>query len=138
MENKNLAKQAKDLLDHHIALVMDRADWNHAYGLIDMAEGLGLLSTSEARDYRSAADAKRTPRNAQSDFSDRMAVAEAHRKNGGCERMIYGDYFGNNIRCQTCLKDCDHTPVGKPSEKEIDSAKRAIDIFRNKESASNG
>ena len=59
MEVKNLSKEAKKLLDHHIALIMDRSDWNHAYGLIDMAEGLGLLTNAEARDYRAAADAMR-------------------------------------------------------------------------------
>ena len=59
MEVKNLSKEAKRLLDHHIALIMDRSDWNHAYGLIDMAEGLGLLTNAEARDYRAVADAMR-------------------------------------------------------------------------------
>ena len=59
MESKNLAKEAKALLDFHLPLIMDGADWNHAYGLIDMAEGLGLITNAEARDYRVAADAMR-------------------------------------------------------------------------------
>lgn len=138
MDGKNLANQAKELLDHHIALIMDRSDWNHAYGLIDMAEGLGLITSSEARDYKVAADSMRTPKTTPSDLSDRMAIAEANRKNGGCERMIFGDYFGNNVRCQTCLKDCDHAPVGKPSAEEIDSARRAIALFQENEGVSNG
>ena len=138
MENKALAKQAKDLLDHHIALIMDRADWNYSYGLIEMAEGLGLITSTEASDYKVAADAMIGKKTTPSEVLNRMAVTEALRKNGGCERMIFGDYFGNNIRCQTCFKDCDYIPIEAPSEKEIDSAKRAIDLFRNKTGTSNG
>ena len=59
MENNNLAKKAKELLGHHLPLIMDRNDWHHAHGLIDMAEGLGLISNAEARGYRVAADAMR-------------------------------------------------------------------------------
>lgn len=59
MENNNLAKQAKELLEHHLPLIMDLTDWHHAHGLIDMAEGLGLITSAEARDYRVAADAMR-------------------------------------------------------------------------------
>lgn len=73
-----------------------------------------------------------------SDFFETMAVTEAHRKNSMCERMSYGDYFGNTVRCQTCRKECAYVPVGKPSEEEIDSAKRAINAFRNKGNASRG
>ena len=59
LEKLSFKSKAKSLLDHHIALIMDRYDWNHAYGLIDMAEGLGLLTSAEARDYKVAADAMR-------------------------------------------------------------------------------
>lgn len=79
-----------------------------------------------------------TSRKEQSDFFDRMAIAEAHRKNSGCQRMVYGDYFGNTVRCQTCLKDCSYAPVGRPSEEEINSAKCAINRFRGLENQEEG
>ena len=59
MENSNLVKRAKELLEHHLPLIMDKNDWHYAHGLIDMVEGLGLLTKAEARDYRVAADAMR-------------------------------------------------------------------------------
>lgn len=64
------------------------------------------------------------------DFFDRMAIAEAHRKNSKCEKMVYGDYFGNDVRCRTCLKDCAYVPVGAPSPEEIAEAKDAIQKFK--------
>lgn len=64
------------------------------------------------------------------DVLERMAIMEAHRKNSKCERMIFGDYVGNVIRCQTCLKDCDYWPTSKPTDEEVQEARNAIIRFR--------
>lgn len=56
MENKKLVKQAKDTIELALVLLKDNGDWNHVYGLIDMAESLELLTKSEASDYKVAAD----------------------------------------------------------------------------------
>lgn len=62
-----LKKKVKQTLDFHLALISDRGDQHHAYGLIDMAVALELLSDEEAREYRSAADSMRKEREKRED-----------------------------------------------------------------------
>ena len=60
MDSKiSLSKEAKKSIELHLALLKDAGDWHHVYGLIEMAELLGLLTADEARFYKEAADQAR-------------------------------------------------------------------------------
>ena len=60
---KTLIKKAKDSLELNLALIADRGDWHYTYGLIDMAQVLGLLSEDEVHQYKGAADDARKRKN---------------------------------------------------------------------------
>ena len=58
-EKELLIKKTKETLDSNIALIIDKNDWHYAYGLIDMALALDLLTDDEGRKYKTAANAMR-------------------------------------------------------------------------------
>lgn len=54
-----LKKTAQKTIELHLVLCKDAGDWHYAYGLIEMALTLGLLTDDQAHRYRAAADQAR-------------------------------------------------------------------------------
>lgn len=63
INEQQFKKKVKATLDFHLALISDTGDWHYAYGLIEMAHSLGLLSNDEKTEYENAADEARKRKN---------------------------------------------------------------------------